>query len=173
VVKLSELKGRPVISIADAVRIGNIGDVLVDGKYQQIRGFAIQEQRQERRQEQGGAAGGIVSFDDVRAIGPDAVTVKGPDSSRVLRQPTGTGDLVSLNDLLGKKVLTEDGEVLGSITEVHFDPRSGKVDRFEFDGKPLAEVFGRKPSYVELSDLIGVGPHSVTVHRREDQTKAA
>lgn len=163
--KLSELKGRPVVSLADAQNVGNVGEVLVDRSYLQIQALTVLSKRRD--------AGLVVSFGAVRGIGPDAITIEDQKSLRAPSQVPEYDTFVRLGDLLHKNVLSEDGQVLGSISEIHFDAHSGRIDRFEYNGKPLAGLLGHVPDSVDATDLVGVGPRSVTVRKREKPTKAA
>ena len=72
-------------------------------------------------------AGTLLSWDDVQGFGPDAVTVATDAVIRPahdsLEQRAEDNDL----EILGKRVLSEQGTELGTVTDVDFDPETGAV----------------------------------------------
>jgi len=72
-------------------------------------------------------AGTLLSWGDVQGFGPDAVTVATDAVIRPARdsleQRAEDNDL----EILGKRVLSEQGTELGTITDVDFDPETGAV----------------------------------------------
>jgi uncharacterized protein YrrD len=72
-------------------------------------------------------AGTLLAWDDVQGFGPDAVTVATDAVIRpardALEQRAEDNDL----EILGKRVLTERGMDLGTVTDVDFDPDTGSI----------------------------------------------
>ncbi|MGH3822262.1 MAG: PRC-barrel domain-containing protein [Pseudonocardiaceae bacterium] len=72
-------------------------------------------------------AGTLLAWEDLQGFGPDAVTVATDAVIRpardALEQRAENNDL----EILGKRVLTERGMELGTITDVDFDPETGTV----------------------------------------------
>lgn len=72
-------------------------------------------------------AGTLLAWDDVQGFGPDAVTVATDAVIRpardALEQRAEDNDL----EILGKRVLTERGMELGTVTDVDFDPDTGSI----------------------------------------------
>jgi len=72
-------------------------------------------------------AGTLLAWDDVQGFGPDAVTVASDAVLRPARdqleQRAENNDL----EILGKRVLSEQGTELGTVTDVDFDPETGAV----------------------------------------------
>jgi uncharacterized protein YrrD len=72
-------------------------------------------------------AGTLLAWDDVQGFGPDAVTVATDAVIRPARdaveQRAEDNDL----EILGKRVLTEHGMELGTVTDVDFDPDTGSI----------------------------------------------
>lgn len=71
--------------------------------------------------------GTLLAWDDVQGFGPDAVTVATDAVIRpardALEQRAEDNDL----ELMGKRVLTEQGMELGPVADVDFDPETGAV----------------------------------------------
>jgi len=97
-------------------------------------------------------AGTLLAWEDVRGFGPDAVTVA---TDAVIRPPRdGVEQRAEDNDLdiLGKRVLTEQGTELGTVTDVDFDPETGAVTTLITKSNTIA---GQR--------LIGLGGYAAVV----------
>jgi uncharacterized protein YrrD len=97
-------------------------------------------------------AGTLLAWEDVRGFGPDAVTVA---TDAVIRPPRdGLEQRAEDNDLeiLGKRILTERGMELGSITDVDFDPETGAVTTLL---TKIETIAGQR--------MIGLGGYAVVV----------
>jgi sporulation protein YlmC with PRC-barrel domain len=162
--KLGELKGKPVVSIADARKVGTVDGVFVDAGYTRIQGLKVKGE--------GRSPDYFVSSENVRAIGPDAVTIVGQDALERPDYASGLTGLVPLEDVLGSRVVTESGEVLGGVSDVHLDPSSGKVERFEYATGPLAGLLRRHYS-IDVEHVVGVGPKVMTVKEAARPSQAA
>jgi uncharacterized protein YrrD len=97
-------------------------------------------------------AGTLLAWEDIRGFGPDAVTI---DTDSVIRpardaleQRAEDGDL----EILGKRVLTERGMELGTVTDVDFDPETGTVT-----------TLLTKSETIPGQRLIGVGSYAAVV----------
>ena len=105
--RADELKGRAVVTLADATKIGRIDDVLFDKNYRTVLGFRVKA--------------GMLSHAEalpragVSAIGPDAVTVA--DQSAVNNEDrfAELAGSLSLDSAQRMKVVTEGGELLGMV----------------------------------------------------------
>jgi uncharacterized protein YrrD len=96
--------------------------------------------------------GTLLAWDDVQGFGPDAVTVATDAVIRpardALEQRAEDNDL----EILGKRVLTERGMELGTITDVDFDPETGAVT-----------TLITKIETIAGDRLIGLGGYAVVV----------
>jgi uncharacterized protein YrrD len=107
---LSELKGRPVISLNEGEKLGAIKDALVDPSANRIGGFLLQAT-------EGDLA---LPFAHVRAIGPDAVTVESAASSQ---SPVGEGGLEGnrkFSELAKQQVVDAEGKHHGHLGDITF-----------------------------------------------------
>lgn len=142
--RFSEAKNRKVISTAGAETVGRIKDLIVDPRTRQIAALALRKTPGD---------GDILPWNDMTAFGHDAITVQSPE--RIVK---AEGDLAILSDkdhrVLGKRVLTDRGEEIGSVSDLEFDPESGAL-RALLIGKD--EVSGER--------LHGIGSYAVIVRR--------
>ncbi len=97
-------------------------------------------------------AGTLLAWDDVQGFGPDAVTVATDAVIRPARdameQRAEDNDL----EIMGKRVLTEQGMELGPVTDVDFDPETGAV---------ISLI--TKTETIDGQRLIGLGGYAVVV----------
>lgn len=114
----SEARKRAVVNTATATRVARVeGFVVLPGPAR----VAL------LRLGKVSGAGTLLSWDDVQGFGPDAVTVATAAVIRPARddleQRAADNDL----EILGKRVLSEQGTKLGTVTDVDFDPETGAV----------------------------------------------
>ena len=152
--RADELKGRAVVTLADATKIGRIDDVLFDSDYRTVLGFRVKA--------------GVLSHAEalpragVSAIGPDAVTVA--DRSAVNdedRFAELTGAL-TLDSAQHMKVVTEGGELLGMVKAVELDDAAEHVQAYTLDAPLLDRLRGRAPQ-IHAEDVTRFGAGGIMI----------
>ena len=120
--KFSELKGRAVVNVEDATKIGEIDNLLLEPGTRKVSSMKVK-------------TGGLFSTPLTVAIsllvniGPDAVTVKADTSSP--GDTSSAKESLELSSLLGNKVITDAGALLGEVHDVLLDPVSAAVTGYE------------------------------------------
>lgn len=143
--RFTEVVGRDVVSTTNAIRVGRVSSFVVDPAAQRVVAVLL-------KKTPGDAD--VVLWESLTAVGPDALTVAdsglftGKDHAAIVAL-TGKDQ-----ELKNKRVLTEDGDEIGSVEDVEFDPQSGVV---------TALITGSDP--VAGSRLLGVGGYAVVVRR--------
>jgi uncharacterized protein YrrD len=150
--KAHELMGLPVLTVAEGKHLGAISRLLVN--------------RETRSVEAVGIGGGAFShprylrFSQLGSIGGDAVMVA---SEAVLKEglaPGETGELDS--SLLGRPVVTEQGQKLGEVAGFTANTGTGRIESFRVrpEAGGLARLAARAhlshPEVVELPDALVV-----------------
>jgi uncharacterized protein YrrD len=120
--KFSELKGRAVINVEDATKVGEVENLLLDPGSRKVLGLKVKTS---------GLFSSplIVAVPQIINIGPDAVTVKADLSSS--DKAKSEKEWVELTDILGNKVVTDAGTMVGEIHDVLLDPVSAAVTGYE------------------------------------------
>lgn len=141
--RFGEAVGRAVVSQASAERIGELKRYHLDLPSARLDALEVVTAGESPR---------ILTWDKVVGFGADAIVVASPES---LRGPEGeeelrfvAGDL----DMEGKRVLTEDGDLLGHVRDVEFDDETGHVVRLELDR-----------ASVPVSRFMANGPYALIV----------
>src|SRR4051794_21632999 len=104
--KASELKGRAVISLAEAQKVGEVENVVLDLGANQVAGFRVK---------QGLFGGQWLHAADVQSIGPDAMMIANRELLHDKESVADLSTLPGLDDLTGIKVVTETGTHLGTL----------------------------------------------------------
>ncbi|HCW51149.1 MAG TPA: hypothetical protein DGR79_03645 [Clostridiales bacterium] len=148
-----EVTGLPVVETGSGRVLGRVKDLAFDLGRGRLEGLVVGTGRGEA----------FLPFDDVKSLGEAAVMVEtgtvlapGRRPDRAESSPDGT------DYPLGKKVLTRDGRVLGTIDDVIFDPDSGAVWGYQVSAGFLTDFVDGKKA-VPLTDELIVGPDSVVV----------
>ena len=133
--KLEDVKGKPVVSLADGARIGDVRDLVIDAKALALRGFLL-----------GGDPGeGLLPLSAVRSNGTDAITV---ESASAVEWNTGRAQDSGqdLEEFLHLTVVDASGQVLGHIHDVNFS-QEGKI----------------KQMVIKSGGVLGLGAHETAI----------
>jgi uncharacterized protein YrrD len=114
----SQARKRPVVNTATANRVARVDSFVVLPGPARVALLRLGKVS---------GAGTLLSWDDVQGFGPDAVTVATDAVIRPARD--GLEQRAEDNDLeiVGKRLLSEQGTELGTVTDVDFDPETGTV----------------------------------------------
>jgi len=106
---IGKLIGRTVISVESANKVGHVNDLLCDPLTGKLAGFSVETPDK---------TSALVSIIDVRGIGRDAVMIE-HDNSLVLAEASPLNGVPrAKGSLIGVKVITEHGQLLGAISDV-------------------------------------------------------
>lgn len=127
-IRLREALGRSVMARDTAEPVGQLHGVVVDAATRRVTAVQVGK----------GHKGRLVEWSAVTGLGPDAVVV---DTEASLRGAAGEreerflkGDL----PLLGHRVLSETGDVVGPLEDVELDETSGAVVALFAGGEAIA-----------------------------------
>src|SRR5258708_26720474 len=114
VMRARTLMGRAVVAISDARKIGAVDDVLLDAGGRDVLAFRVRS---------GGplSHGAALARDQVAAVGPDAIMVPAPTALNEFKRLPALADAVRLDKLRGTRVVTEGGELLGTVSDLDVD----------------------------------------------------
>lgn len=152
----SELKGRAVVAMSNAEKIGQVADVLFDALFRQVLGFRVKK---------GGLLGQTESLlrNSVTAIGADALTVPSPDVINDEDRFAELADAATLNQVEGTKVVTEGGELLGTIAHLEIDDDARKVTSYILSSSLLSRVMQHEDESVKADEVIRLGAGGIMV----------
>ena len=120
-IRATELAGRSVIDIDNAEKIGTIERLILDPEGRRVAGFIVSQ------------GGGFPSNKERTTIPASAVHAIGPDAVTIKHAPDESADLAYIDalprgaDVIGRKVITEDGRYLGKIEDVLIERSEGQI----------------------------------------------
>lgn len=141
--RFSEADGRRVITRDTARQIGSVKRYLLDPATASVLAIQIGDKSGQPQ---------IVDWPSILAFGEDAVIV---ESEGVAREVSGEREerfIKGTEDLKDKRVLTDQGDELGSVRDVVFDARTGRLSQFVLREQELP-----------IERLVAVGPYAVIV----------
>lgn len=158
-VTFTQLRGHPLIDITAGKTVGVVHDVLLDQQRHTIQAFTTR----------GGLFHRAVLVPALRAtIGADAVTFQpgaltGQDTSWLENLP-------KVSQLLGMRVLSDTGQLLGTVEEVRLDPESASLAALEMapEQTGIAHRLGSARRLLAASNVISFGPDTIIVREGDD-----
>jgi uncharacterized protein YrrD len=124
-IRATELTGRAVVDMDAAEKLGRVDRIIIDPESRRVAAFRL-------------SRGGVffsntthvtVSATSVYAIGPDAITVRHAAESGDAN--TRFDDLPHVSDVVGRKVVSRDGRLLGVVHDVLISGADGQIVGYE------------------------------------------
>jgi len=111
------VKGLPVITMAEGKQVGKVDDLVVDPERKAVSWLRLHT---------GGMLGGErlwVPAAAVHGVGEDAVTINAEADARAPADaPEALALVKARREVIGNKVITENGERVGEVRDYEFDP---------------------------------------------------
>lgn len=116
-----EIKGLRIISIADGTQVGVVKDLILNPQKGSLDFFVIDQPT-----DYFGAK--IISFSDIVGLGEFAVTIPDPQIIQDVSQNSAVQELLMQDvKVIGTKVLTKKGSLIGEVQEYLVDEETGKI----------------------------------------------
>lgn len=158
--KGTDLIDKAIIAYDTGRKIARIQDLIFDQNDNQLLGFLIKESGLFRSAK-------VIPMAAVKAIGLNAIVVA-DDGAIVSATEVPQIHQVLERDLVlkGTRVLTTDGRYLGSVVDLYFDDRTGKIEGYEASGGLFADAYsGRSfipaPYDVKIGEEITFVPPAI------------
>ncbi|MER5539083.1 PRC-barrel domain-containing protein [Streptomyces mirabilis] len=133
----SEIRGLPVVTLGEANELGVVRSLTIDV----VSGLVGQVRLSPAR----GRKEIAIDWSALHVIGPDAVLVRSGIALDTAPPPTPV-------EILGLRVLTEDGDERGTVRDIAFDPVTGRVEKMR---TALGDIPGDR--------LVGLGDYALVV----------
>jgi uncharacterized protein YrrD len=124
---------KPLISITDGKKLGEIKGLYLDGDMRQVAGVFLGTEGFVKRKAQ------IVARSDVQVYGIDAWLVTGSDKVMALADMPDSASFTLVSDLRGREIQTEGGTKLGTVEDVVLDSEARVL------GFSLSKVYAEGP----------------------------
>lgn len=126
-IRAKELGGRAVVDVDAAEKLGKIDRIVLDPESRRVAGFVVSKGSSIFNNDKDI----VISASCVHAVGPDAVTVHrtaGFDSGTTL------DGLPRVSDIAGRKVVSDQGRLMGTVDDVLIDENDGRIVGYALSG---------------------------------------
>ncbi|RYG23971.1 PRC-barrel domain containing protein [bacterium] len=144
---LADLRRKPIVSIGDGVKVGEVDDFVVDPSQWSVRDIYVHARTGE----------GLLPWVHIRNIGPDAITVDSAQAIEWAVPPTA----LRFTKLADLTVVDGSGTVIGHIAEMSYDT-SGRIEWLEVHRGGVLGL-GVHVTRITPAEIRGVGDRLVTV----------
>lgn len=146
--KGKDLVGMPIINLSNGETVGRVRDVFFDPANHQIAGVIM---------DGGGWFKGprVIRFANLSGVGDDAITII--DHS-VIAKTQVEAECVIAGDgmVIGNRVMTRDGNELGTIADVIFDHVTGEITHYQLSEGIIQDLLeGREMIPVDVEFTFG------------------
>jgi sporulation protein YlmC with PRC-barrel domain len=151
------LINRAVVSVTDGEKVGTVSGLHLDLDQRVVMGLLM------------GGDGGIfnrvkasfIPFAQVRAIGPQAVTIE--DKSGIVVAEGAPYETAATLDSVKKRVVSTGGEVVGDGDDVAFDDTTGALTALMLTPKGGFLGVGATTNTIPIASVVGFGRDVITV----------
>ncbi len=154
--RADELNGRGVVALSSAEKIGQVDDVLFDAQFRQVLGFRIKK---------GGLFGQteVLLRDNVASLGEAALTVPSPDVINDEGRFAELAHAATLSQVEGTKVVTEGGDLLGTIAHLEIDGDARTVTAYALASSLTDRVLRREEETVAADEVLRLGEGGIMI----------
>jgi len=132
--KSKKFASMPVISLEEGRQIGHVKGLVVDPAGKKVAALAIEQKGWFKEQR-------FIPYHKVKSAGSDAITIEKTDS---VERSTALPDIVKLVKdkvgIIGARLVTEDGTLLGYVDEYYVDLATGTIAGLEFSGNRIDSI---------------------------------
>ncbi len=137
---LRALLGQPVIARDTADRVGTLDGIVLDPETGKVVAVQLGAKKSSR----------FIRWDDISAIGSDAIMVSNADSVRDARGSLEERAAAGIASLLDKRVLDDRGDELGTVDDLELNKTTGIINELR-----VGDV------HVAGERLIGIGSYAI------------
>ncbi|MFG2307197.1 PRC-barrel domain-containing protein [Streptomyces sp. NPDC048566] len=136
----SQAKSRDVVALTTAETLATLTGLTIAPAPARVAALRVKTR----------GPGTLVTWSNVHSFGPDAVTVRTPDKIQGDQDTSAVSD--KHHDPIGKRVLTETGQDLGTLDDIDFDEGTGHIERLITADQDI-------PGY----RLLGAGTYAIVI----------
>lgn len=163
--KNSHLKGIGVISISEGKKVGTIDRAYFDPERRSVVSFVVHEGGGMLSAEPDRSR--IVDASDVHSLGPDALMIQDESALRGDELTTPDADLMELDELATRKVVTEGGTRVGDVAAIDVDEQS-----FALRSVEISPGFFQTNRTIPADQVVSVGLDVLVVSDAVCETEA-
>lgn len=140
----------PIISLTEGQKIGSVRGLVVNPRKMEVSALLVDQKGFFKEQR-------VIPYTKVNSVGDNAITVdRSNNAEKVVNLPEIVSLIKDKVSLIGSKVITEKGRVLGVVEEFYVDTETGKVLSLEITGSFLQGLFKGR-ARLDIDDLVTMG----------------
>lgn len=121
----------PIISIEEGQQIGTVKNIVIDPEKKELAALIVEQRGWFKDQK-------VIPYNKVHSVGGDAITIeKFANAEKQTNLPNIVKLIKDKYELIGAKVVAENGTVLGYVDEFYVDLINGKIITLEITGRFL------------------------------------
>lgn len=140
----------PVISLEDGLQIGQVRGLVVNPTAKTVSALLVEQKKWFKEQK-------IIPFMKIRSIGDDAITI---EKNSTVQRPANLPEIISLLkekvELIGAKVIAENGTTLGFVDDYYITTNSGEIVGLEISGNFLNSLLKGK-AHLSMEHIRTIG----------------
>ena len=121
--KSRDIIGLPVVDVCAGISLGRAASLIINPQQRRVEALEVEERTLLKANSQ------LIPFNQIRSIGSDAITVLNREVSQ-LRDETAAHNNLRQSKLPGTKVITADGNLVGTVEDFSFYPTDGALTEF-------------------------------------------
>ncbi|HWR56619.1 MAG TPA: PRC-barrel domain-containing protein [Negativicutes bacterium] len=156
---INELRGLPVINLSTGEQIGEVKDVVIDTANYRLVGVLLSRAGWFH-------TGRGILLGGMKNIGPDSITIE-DETAIVSAEALAAGGRTILNeDIIGKDLVTAEGNIVGTLSDVLLDVKSGLLTGYEVSDSVIGDLLEGR-SNIPLPAQQRIGENAVIVPDKE------
>jgi len=158
-----KLLGMSIISLESGEQIGSVKGYIINPKTIQIAALVLDKGGSWFRDAK------VITFDNIKNVGEHAITV---DITKCVEKVSSLPEIMVLSkqniEIIGNKVISGDGNLLGTAEEFYFDPATGKITALEITGRMFDTLFKGK-AMLKATYIQTLGKHAIIVSKEAEE----
>ncbi|MHB1652473.1 MAG: PRC-barrel domain-containing protein [Desulfitobacteriaceae bacterium] len=153
----------PIISLKEGQQIGYVKSLILDARKKAVAALVVDPKGFFKDQR-------IIPYGKVISVGDDAITI---DKESHVEKSASIPEILDLLKeklgVIGTKVVTESGKILGVAEEYYIDPETGKVTKLEVSGGKIGGFLNGK-AWLNADQLVTIGPDVIVAQRGSENS---
>lgn len=161
----AEIRGLRIISISEGTQVGTVKELILNPKTGSLDFFIVDQPA-----DYFGAK--VISFNDIVGLGEFALTVPNPQVVQDVSRNLEVQELLKQGvSVIGTKVLTQKGALIGEVQEILIDEETGKIsecvftdnkgERHQVEGQQII-TYGKELLIIDCDPDLGQKPSALT-----------
>ncbi|CAA7599893.1 PRC-barrel-like [Acididesulfobacillus acetoxydans] len=151
----------PIITLKEGQQIGYVKGLVLDAREKAVAALVVDPKGFFKDQR-------IIPYSKVVSVGDDAITI---DKESHVEKSAGIPELLELLKeklgIIGTKVVTESGKILGIAAEYYVDTVTGKVTQLEVSGGKIGSLLNGR-ALLSAEQLVTIGPDVIVAQKESE-----